>query len=277
MRGPVLLLLLASLLGCSSTLATPPADSGAQTDAPAIVDVPIAPDVPAASDLPTVIDRPAVVDVPAPIDTPADRPIVDAPDAPCASPLLFCGGACVDRQTDRSNCGACGVTCPAGVMCTNGMCSPCGCGIGLSCCDNTCVDLGADPRHCGSCGTVCAAGESCVAGACTLPGFMVLAPCGAAADYTTGSTVRFGGSAGNTYSPRCLTVRVGDTVTWEGTFSAHPLVPSTRGSASNPIARVATGTSAPVRFTRAGFYPFFCDFHGTDTGGGMAGVVRVIE
>jgi len=41
--------------------------------------------------------------------------------------------------------------------------------------------------------------------------------------------------------------------------------------------QVSTGTSQVVRFKRAGFYPYFCDLHGNDAGGGMAGVVRVIE
>ena len=106
---------------------------------------------------------------------------------------------------------------------------------------------------------------------------MALAPCAAAGDYTTASTVRFGGALGSVYAPRCVTVRVGETVTWEGDLGGHPLSPSTRGTAASPIARVASGTSAVVTFPRAGFYPYFCEFHGTDAGLGMAGVVQVIE
>lgn len=106
---------------------------------------------------------------------------------------------------------------------------------------------------------------------------MALAPCNVAGDYTMASTVRFGGATGSAYSPRCVTVRVGDTVTWEGDFGGHPRSPSTRGTSMSPITRVASGTSAAVRFTRAGFYPYFCEFHGSDAGAGMAGVVQVIE
>ncbi len=106
---------------------------------------------------------------------------------------------------------------------------------------------------------------------------MALAPCGAPGDYVSGSTVRFGGATGSAYSPRCLTVRVNDTVTWEGDLGGHPRSPSTRGTTMNPITRVASGTSSAVRFTRAGFFPYFCEFHGNDAGAGMAGVVQVIE
>jgi hypothetical protein len=34
-----------------------------------------------------------------------------------------CGGACVDRQTDVHNCGACGTMCPSGAICMSGTCS----------------------------------------------------------------------------------------------------------------------------------------------------------
>jgi plastocyanin len=369
----------AALVGCSPTVANPPADGGAQTDTPAVdtpavdrVDAPAVTDAPGPVDRPVGVDAPAPVDTPAPIDVPADRSGFDAPDAPCASPLLLCGGACVDRQTDSSHCGACGVACPAAARCTNGSCLGCGaCTIGRTCCGTACVDLNADQNHCGSCGTTCpvgrpctagtciaddcpggqfcggvcvrtstdsancgacgqrccagnvciagtctvscspgnvacpspilscrgsfcanpaidaancgacghacATGEACLAGACRGPGFTALAPCTSAGDYAAASTVRFGGALGSAYSPRCVTVRVGDTLTWEGAFSSHPLSPSTRGTAANPIARTTTGTSAPVRFPRAGFYPFYCEFHGNDAGGGMSGVVQVIE
>ena len=106
---------------------------------------------------------------------------------------------------------------------------------------------------------------------------MALAPCAGAGDYVMGSAVRFGGDVGSAYEPRCVTVRAGGTVTWSGSFDGHPLTPSTRGTAMSPIATVSSGTSAAVTFPRAGFYPFYCAFHGTDTGLGMAGVVQVIE
>src|SRR5262249_3114789 len=33
----------------------------------------------------------------------------------CTAPLEACGGACVDKTTDESNCGACGNVCPTGI------------------------------------------------------------------------------------------------------------------------------------------------------------------
>ncbi len=390
---------LVTLLGCSSSVISSTADTGAASDTPALdapavdapavdrppadrVDVPTSPvDVPSidvpAVDIPLVvdasIDRPAtdVADV-ADVIAPIDHFFVDAPDAPCAAPLFACGAACVDRQTDPRNCGACGNTCTAGGTCRNGSCLPCGgCAAGNVCCGavcvnlqsdqnncglcgsvcapgrpclagtciaddcpgggfcsgvcrrfdtdpahcgacnqpccagnscsagtcvpgcapgmtacpgsssscrgGICVDTRSDPAHCGSCTTACGAGETCVSGACRGSGFMALAPCNLASDYVTGSTVRFGGASGSAYSPRCLTVRVNDTVAWEGDFGSHPRSPSTRGTTTNPIARVTSGTSGAVRFTRAGFFPYFCEFHGDNAGAGMAGVVQVIE
>ncbi len=196
----------------------------------------------------------------------------------------FCAGTCRHTSTDPSNCGGCGQQCCAGNVCSGGVCIV-ACPGGMtscpgsmsSCRGNVCADTRTDPTHCGACATRCAAGETCVDGVCRGSGFMALAPCNAVGDYTTGSTIRFGGAVGNSYSPACLTVRVGDTVTWEGNFGAHPRSPSTRGTAMNPIPAVSSGTSQAVQFTRAGFFPFYCEFHGDDAGGGMAGVVRVIE
>jgi hypothetical protein len=32
----------------------------------------------------------------------------------CAEGLTYCGGACVDLQSDPNNCGACGASCAGG-------------------------------------------------------------------------------------------------------------------------------------------------------------------
>ena len=279
-------------------------------DAPTPLDAPDVPDVP---DAPiATLDAPDVPDVPdvgcasprslcgsACVDLstdpshcgrcgsgcPAGRPCTSgvciADDCPGGQ---FCAGTCVRTSVDPSNCGGCGQRCCAGNLCSGGVCVV-ACPAGMTSCPgsmstcmgNVCADTRTDPTHCGACATRCAAGETCVDGACRGGGFMALAPCNALGDYTAGSTIRFGGSVGNAYSPACLTVRVGDTVTWEGGFSGHPRSPSTRGTASNPITHVSSGTSQAVQFTRAGFFPYFCEFHGDDSGGGMAGVVRVIE
>ena len=196
----------------------------------------------------------------------------------------FCAGVCRQTMFDNANCGGCGQQCCAGNVCTAGMCTP-ACAPGMTACPGpmsscrggVCVNLVADVNNCGGCGVRCAAGETCASGSCRAGAFMALAPCSAAGDYQMATTVRFGGTLGSVYSPPCVTVRAGTSVTWEGSFAGHPLSPSTRGTAMNPITRVASGSSATVTFPRAGFYPFFCEFHGSDSGSGMAGVVQVIE
>ena len=42
----------------------------------------------------------------------------------CPTDQTRCGDACVDLQTDASNCGACGVVCPTGETCLGGACTP---------------------------------------------------------------------------------------------------------------------------------------------------------
>jgi hypothetical protein len=87
----------------------------------------------------------------------------------CA-PLLECGAACVDPQTDEANCGGCvadgqGEVCAAGATCTAGACD---CAPLLEC-GAACVDPETDEANCGSCGNVCATDETCASGVCTCP------------------------------------------------------------------------------------------------------------
>ena len=42
----------------------------------------------------------------------------------CSSGDTLCGGACVDEQTNTSNCGSCGHTCNNGEPCNQGTCGP---------------------------------------------------------------------------------------------------------------------------------------------------------
>lgn len=108
-----------------------------------------------------------------------------------------CIGACVDTDSDESNCGGCGLACGAGQLCCAGICvgsdpSHCGqscstctagselccagacvaidndncnaCGFSCStgdCCASGCVDLAADSSNCGGCGMPCPSGQGC--------------------------------------------------------------------------------------------------------------------
>lgn len=124
-------------------------------------------------------------------------------------------------------------------------------------------------------------GATGAGGAAGATGFRVVNPCTAAADYVTGTSVMFGGMVA-LYTPPCLRVSAGTTVTFNGgssTFAMHPLMPSgLRGdTVGNPIAPTSTGdTSKSFTFTTPGFFAYFCMLHGaTDSGAGMAGVVWV--
>jgi len=81
------------------------------------------------------------------------------------------------------------------------------------------------------------------------------------------------------YTPHCVIIRAGQSMTFEMDFTMHPLVPGiphgpTAGATSpNPIARRSSGTLYVAAFATAGLYPFYCGRHGHV---GMAGVVRVI-
>jgi plastocyanin len=96
---------------------------------------------------------------------------------------------------------------------------------------------------------------------------------------TDAREVDFGGTLGLVYSPACMEIAAGQTVTFSGDFSTHPLAPGTgptasgAGSPNNPIATPApTAATAPFTFPTAGTYPFYCKVH---VGSGMAGVIKV--
>ncbi len=114
----------------------------------------------------------------------------------CAGNLTLCSGTCVDLQTDRNNCGACGFAAPFGETCQNGQFSsspgsgsistpaqsivpasttlpatsagaPGSCTGGRTSCNGTCRDLLLDSANCGFCGNTCAAGYDCRNGICS--------------------------------------------------------------------------------------------------------------
>ncbi len=89
-------------------------------------------------------------------------------------------------------------------------------------------------------------------------------------------TIAFGGIIGTVYSPRCMTVAAGQTVTFAGPFGSHPLRGGSvsgdpAGASPNPITSTDTGTDVTVTFATPGLYPYFCNFHQP----GMAGVIQV--
>jgi plastocyanin len=104
--------------------------------------------------------------------------------------------------------------------------------------------------------------------------FQALRPCNAETDYVEGTMVRFDNSL--LYTPECIFIRAGGSVTFTGDFAMHPLQPSaTRGTTGSPIMPVSSGTSVTITFPSPGFYPYYCLFHGAEVGAGMSGVVQV--
>lgn len=58
---------------------------------------------------------------------------------PCLYGDTCCNGTCVDTQDDPSNCGGCGIACPAGDACCSGTCSDTQ-GGKYVCCDGALID-----------------------------------------------------------------------------------------------------------------------------------------
>ncbi len=80
------------------------------------------------------------------------------------------------------------------------------------------------------------------------------------------------------YSPPCMLIAAGQSVTFSGSFSSHPLRPgvapssSGTGSPNNPIPATSSGNSLTVAFPTPGTYPFYCALHQAM---GMIGAVQV--
>lgn len=88
------------------------------------------------------------------------------------------------------------------------------------------------------------------------------------------------GADGLVFTPRCITIAIGQTVTFEGSLAAHPLAPgnasdTAAGSPGNPIVQTRSGSSVEFTFDSAGTYPYFCELHGFGDGKGMSGAVFV--
>lgn len=118
--------------------------------------------------------------------------------------------------------------------------------------------------------------------AATIVGLLVLAllvaGCGGsgAATTTTGSPTSSGGQGApiqvvmtnRSYDPATVTIKVGDTITWENQDAPqHDVVADNGEFKSNLFAK---GVTFSYTFTKAGTYPYHCSIHP-----GMTGTVTV--
>jgi plastocyanin len=113
-----------------------------------------------------------------------------------------------------------------------------------------------------------------------VPAFLAVPPCPDEASYATGTEVVtfgfLGTPPGFSYEPKCLAIDAGETVTFSGSFAAHPLYPSAkRGTLQgNPIGGTSSGDRKEIRFGNPGFFAYYCGVHGgSDDGSTMAGVI----
>ncbi|HVP68696.1 MAG TPA: plastocyanin/azurin family copper-binding protein [Anaeromyxobacteraceae bacterium] len=96
--------------------------------------------------------------------------------------------------------------------------------------------------------------------------------CGSSGGSGGGNVIQFGGGLGLAYSPGVLAVHVGDTVTWEGDFSTHPLVSGANCGQPDGLFQNSTGSRFSFTFQQAGTYPYYCNVH---CGVGMRGQIHV--
>jgi len=72
--------------------------------------------------------------------------------------------------------------------------------------------------------------------------------------------IKFGGTLGFNYDPNNLNVTVGDTVTWQGSFSSHPLSSTSVPQGAATFSK-NSGTTFSYVVNIAGTYNYKCDFH----------------
>lgn len=201
--------------------------------------------------------------------------------------FVLCFASCLPQVGPPIETDA-GVT-AGGVSSTDGGAT--GGGSAQSCSDATQNGLETDVDCGGSCGPCslnarCAGALDCLSGLCS-SGRCVApqAVCGNAVrctswtDLTDAATkvVRFPGG-NDRYTPACVRVRFGQSVTFQGgDFGSHPMTQSC-GPISLPAFEQSSGGSVSITFDKAlGVFGYFCTHHGSANGTGMAGAIEVVR
>lgn len=84
---------------------------------------------------------------------------------------------------------------------------------------------------------------------------------------------------GFAYAPKCMKIKVGQTVTWSGDLAFHPLRAGTivnnvrTPQAGNPIPSTSSGNTVSVTFAAAGAWGYYCNAHWAS---GMKGAIYVV-
>lgn len=134
----------------------------------------------------------------------------------------------------------------------------------------------ADPKtHCPHAGT--SGGGVCAAAKPTFKCKANYAGCSSYQDLTGASATReikFGGSVGFAYSPKCIKIKKGQSIKFVGSFTAHPLKASCEEAATIPA--TTSGSSKTVTFNTPGYYNYYCTAHDSGNGSGMAGNIWVV-
>ncbi len=77
------------------------------------------------------------------------------------------------------------------------------------------------------------------------------------------------------FTPKTITINVGDTVTWTNEGQANHTVTASEGSFDS--GNLTPGATFSHTFDKAGTYAYYCKYHGKPDGTGMAGTVVVQE
>jgi plastocyanin len=67
------------------------------------------------------------------------------------------------------------------------------------------------------------------------------------------------------YTPRCIRIKKGQSVTWDAEFTFHPMTsgsPSTGEQPGSPITQTSSGTTVTFNFPDEGVFGFWCEEHG---------------
>jgi plastocyanin len=95
-----------------------------------------------------------------------------------------------------------------------------------------------------------------------------------AVDLTAAAADRRIEQIGISYMPECIRIRVGQSVTWNADFVAHPLSsgsPTGGPQPGSPITETITGSTKTFTFPAEGVFGFWCEEHGA----AMMGAVYV--